>query len=68
MMNRLRWPLAQICQRARANPSQPRNAMIPGTRGRFNVDHDAGGLGRRDLSSSDVDVSCNREPPPWLSA
>src|SRR5512142_2859752 len=67
MMNRLRCPLAQICQRASAKPSQPRKAMIPGTSGRFSFDHDAGGLGRRDLSSSDVDVSCNRKPPPWLS-
>jgi hypothetical protein len=41
--------------------------MIPGTSGRFSFDHDAGGPGRRDLSSSDVDVSCNRKPPPWLS-
>src|ERR1700730_14762908 len=67
MMNRLRCPLAQICQRARAKPSQPRKAMIPGTSGRFNLDHSDGGLCRRDLSSSDVDVSCNRKPPPWLS-
>src|SRR5437764_7646721 len=67
MMNRLRCPLAQICQRARAKPSQPRKAMIPGTSGRFNLDHSDDGLCRRDLSSSDVDVSCNRKPPPWLS-
>src|SRR6266566_3888942 len=67
MMNRLRCPWAQICQRARAKPSQPRKAMIPGTSGRFNLDHSDGGLCRRDLSSSDVDVSCNRKPPPWLS-
>src|SRR5436189_3711697 len=67
MMNRLRCPLAQICQRARAKPSQPRKAMIPGTSGRFNLDHSDRGLCRRDLSSSDVDVSCNRKPPPWLS-
>src|ERR1700730_17200911 len=67
MMNRLRCPLAQICQRARAKPSQPRKAMIPGTSGRFNLDHSDGGLCRRDLSSSDVDVSCNRKPTPWLS-
>src|SRR5438105_4462594 len=67
MMNRLRCPLAQICQRASAKPSQPRKAMIPGTSGRFNLDHSDGGLCRRDLSSSDVDVSCNRKPPPGLS-
>src|ERR1700758_751425 len=67
MMNRLRCPLAQICQRARAKPSQPRKAMIPGTSGWFNLDHSDGGLCRRDLSSSDSDVSCNREPPPCLS-
>ena len=67
MMNRLRCPWAQICQRARAKPSQPRKAMIPGTSGRFNLDHSDRGLCRRDLSSSDVDVSCNRKPPPWLS-
>src|ERR1700742_2174827 len=67
MMNRLRWPWAQICQRARAKPSEPRKAMIPGTRGRFSLDHSDGGLCRRDLSSSGVDVSCNRRPPPWLS-
>src|ERR1700743_2532389 len=67
MMNRLRWPWAQICQRARAKPSQPRKAMIPGTSGRFNLDHSDRGLCRRDLSSSGVDVSCNRKPPPWLS-
>src|SRR5580704_2859369 len=67
MMNMLRCPWAQICQRARAKPSQPRKAMIPGTSGRFNLDHSDGGLCRRDLSSSDVDVSCNRKPPPWLS-
>ena len=52
MMNRLRWPLAQICQRARAKPSQPRKAMTPGTSGRFNLDHSDDGLCRRDLSSS----------------
>src|ERR1043166_4739540 len=67
MMNRLRCPWAQICQRAWAKPSQPRKAMIPGTSGRFNLDHSDRGLCRRDLSSSDVDVSCNRKPPPWLS-
>jgi hypothetical protein len=67
-MNKLRCPLAQICQRARAKPSQPKKATTPGTSGRFNLDHSDGGLGRRDLSSSDVDVSCNREPPPGLSA
>ena len=67
MMNRLRCPLAQICQRARAKPSQPRKAMIPGTSGWFSLDHSVGGLCRRDLSSSDVDVSCNRAPPPSLS-
>src|SRR5258705_2340277 len=67
MMNRLRCPWAQICQRARAKPSQPRKAMIPGTSGWSNLDHSDGGLCRRDLSSSDVDVSCNRRPPPGLS-
>src|SRR5438045_8254072 len=67
MMNRLSCPWAQICQRARAKPSQPRKAMIPGTSGRFNLDHSDCGLCPRDLSSSDVDVSCNRKPPPWLS-
>src|SRR5271155_4869468 len=67
MMNRLRWPLAQICQRASAKPSQPRKAMTPGTKGRFNLDHMDGVGCPRDLSSSDVEVSCNREPPPWLS-
>src|SRR5436309_1169987 len=41
--------------------------MIPGTSGRFNLDHSDCGLCPRDLSSSDVDVSCNRKPPPWLS-
>src|SRR5580704_9511915 len=67
MMNKLRCPLAQICQRAKTKPVQPRKAMIPGTSGRFSLDHSGGGLCRRDLSSSDVDVSCNREPPPGLS-
>src|SRR5690242_10296370 len=67
MMNRLRCPWAQICQRAKAKPSQPRKAMIPGTSGRFNLDHSDGGLGRTDLSSSGVDVSCTRRPPPGLS-
>ena len=41
--------------------------MTPGTSGRFSLDHSDGGLCRRDLSSSDVDVSCNRKPPPGLS-
>ena len=41
--------------------------MIPGTSGRFNLDQSDRGLCRRDLSSSDVDVSCNRKLPPWLS-
>src|SRR5437763_10748459 len=41
--------------------------MIPGTSGRFNRDHSDGGLCRTDLSSSGVDVSCNRRPPPGLS-
>ena len=41
--------------------------MIPGTSGRFNLDHSDGGLCRTDLSSSDVDVSCKRRPPPGLS-
>src|SRR5580693_1407479 len=67
MTKRLKWPLAQIARRARANPSQARKAMTPGTSGRFNLDHSDGPRGRRDLSSSDVEVSCNREPPPWLS-
>src|ERR1700683_1209867 len=67
MTKRLRWPLAQICQRARAKPSQPRKAMTPGTSGRLSFDPSAGVRCRRDLSSSDVEVSCNREPPRWLS-
>src|ERR1700722_1388416 len=41
--------------------------MTPGTSGRFNFGPIDGARRRRDLSSSDVDVSCNREPPPWLS-
>src|ERR1035441_6298971 len=65
--DRLRWPLAQIGQRAKAKPSQPRKARTPGTTGWFNLGHSDGVRGRRDLSSSDVEVSCNREPPPWLS-
>src|SRR5580704_5204871 len=67
MMKRLRWPLAQICQRARANPSQPKNAIAPGTIGRLSLRHGDDVGCPRDLSSSDVEVSCNREPPPWLS-
>src|SRR6202451_2983447 len=67
MMNRLRWPLAQICQRARAKPSQPMNAMTPGAIGRLSFCHGDDVGCPRDLSSSDVEVSCNREPPPWLS-
>src|SRR5262249_54586187 len=67
MMNRLRCPLAQICQRARAKPSQPRKAMTPGTSGWFSLDHSDAGPRRRALCSSDVDVSCTRKPPPWLS-
>src|ERR1700688_2968078 len=67
MMNRLRWPLSQIRQRAMAKRSQPRKAMTPGTSGRFNLAHSDDVCCPRDLSSSDVEVSCNREPPPWLS-
>src|SRR3984885_3871842 len=67
MTNRLRCPLAQTCQRARAKPSQPRKAMTPGTRGRFILDHSDGLVGPSDLSSCEVEVSCNREPPPGRS-
>src|SRR5579859_8291088 len=66
-MNRARCPLAQICQRARTKPSQPPNAMMAGTTGRFSPRPGDGVRCRRELSSSDVEVSCNREPPPWLS-
>src|SRR5271169_5674099 len=57
-MNRLRCPLAQICQRARTKPSQPTNAITADTTGRFSPRHGDGVRCRTELSSSDVEVSC----------
>src|SRR6516164_3943005 len=68
MMNRLRFPLAQICQRARAKPSQPRKASTPGTSGRLILDHGDSSSWIRELSSSNDEVSCKHQPPPLLSA
>src|SRR5579862_3264530 len=64
MMNRLICPLAQISSRARTKASQPAKAITPGTSGRSSLVHRDGTAGRTDLSSSEVDVSCKREPPP----
>ena len=46
-------------------PTDLANAITAGTIGRFSPGD--GARCRRDLSPSDVEVSCNREPPPWLS-
>src|SRR5580700_5733418 len=67
MMNRLICPLAQISRRARTKPSQPTKAIAAGTAGRSILAHSDGTAGRTDLSSSEVDVSCKREPPPGMS-
>src|SRR5579862_6356593 len=57
-MNLLRFPSAQICQRARTNPSQATKAITPATIGRSSLGHADDVRCRTDSSSSDVEVSC----------